>query len=166
MSVSNQGSTAYFRLLNKLSEFLLNSPDVNTVTQGDITKINLQKQEMFPLCHIQVNNAQLRKGVIQFNVTVFAMDIIWQQKTNPKDTKFNNTLNTITNEIDIFNTQLKVVNLLNQSLTRFNLRTELFEMVGEGGQCEPFYERFENDLCGWAYTFDCFAQNNINVCQD
>ena len=139
--------------------------DVNTVTQGDITQIDINKQEMFPLCHIQVNSVQLRRNVIQFNVTVFAMDILWQQKSDPSSTNFDNTINDIDNELDIFNTQLKVVNLLNSSLSRYTLRSELFEIVGEGGQCEPFYERFENDLCGWAYTFDCFVENNIDVCQ-
>ena len=165
MSVSNAGSSAYFRIIEKIRNFLLDSPDVNTVTQGDITQIDINKQEMFPLCHIQVNSVQLRGNVIQFNVTVFAMDILWQQKSDPSSTNFDNTINDIDNELDIFNTQLKVVNLLNSSLSRYTLRSELFEIVGEGGQCEPFYERFENDLCGWAYTFDCFVENNIDVCQ-
>ena len=162
MSVSNAGSSAYFRIIEKIRNFLLDSPDVNTVTQGDITQIDINKQEMFPLCHIQVNSVQLRRNVIQFNVTVFAMDILWQQKSDPSSTNFDNTINDIDNELDIFNTQLKVVPLTH--LSRYSLK-ELFEIVGEGGQCEPFYERFENDLCGWAYTFDCFVENNIDVCQ-
>ena len=52
MSVSNAGSSAYFRIIEKIRNFLLDSPDVNTVTQGDITQIDINKQEMFPLCHI------------------------------------------------------------------------------------------------------------------
>ena len=47
MSVSNAGSSAYFRIIEKIRNFLLDSPDVNTVTQGDITQIDINKQEMF-----------------------------------------------------------------------------------------------------------------------
>jgi hypothetical protein len=30
--------------------------------------------------------------------------------------------------------------------------------------CEPFYDRFENQVAGWACTFDVLIQNDINIC--
>jgi hypothetical protein len=30
--------------------------------------------------------------------------------------------------------------------------------------CEPFYERFENELVGWATTMDILIENDISVC--
>jgi hypothetical protein len=162
--MSNQGSRAFYNLINKIQEFLQQSPDVNTITYGDITQIDLSKQEIYPLAHIMVNNAILQAGVIQFSCTILCMDGVWNNKINPTDQTWNETLYGITNEIDVLNTQLKVVNLLNQSMLRYNLRSDLFELVGDGS-CEPFHERFENDLAGWAYNFDVFVQNDINVCQ-
>ena len=86
--MSNKGSEAFYRVTEKIKEFLLNSPDVKTVTYGDITQVDLNKQDMFPLSHIIVNNATLNAGVIQFNITVMSMDLVWQSKTNPSATDF------------------------------------------------------------------------------
>jgi|TARA_R110002153_G_scaffold46628_4_gene131659 hypothetical protein len=162
--MSNAGASAFYRVTEKLKDFLLGSPDVHTVTYGDITQVDLNKQDMFPLSHIMVNSAVLQRGTIQFNITVLAMDVVWQSKDNPDATEFDILMYGLDNEQDVLNTQLKVVNLLNQSMARFDMRTDLFELIGDG-TCEPFHDRFENDLAGWAYTFDVFVQNNIDVCQ-
>tara|TARA_B000000477_G_scaffold6822_1_gene5508 strand:+ start:1642 stop:2136 length:495 start_codon:yes stop_codon:yes gene_type:complete len=164
--MSNKGSEAFYRVTEKIKEFLLNSPDVKTVTYGDITQVDLNKQDMFPLSHIIVNNATLNAGVIQFNITVMSMDLVWQSKTNPSATDFDIMFYKLDNEQDVLNTQLKVVNLLNQSMLRKTLRGDNFELVGDSGNCEPFHERFENVLAGWAYTFDVFVENNIDTCQN
>ena len=56
------------------------------------------------------------------------MDILWQQKSDPSSTNFDNTINDIDNELDIFNTQLKVVNLLNSSLSRYTLEVSYLKL--------------------------------------
>jgi len=163
--MANDGASAFYRVTEKIRNFLLNSPDVKTVTYGDITQIDLNKQDMFPLSHVMVNSAVLEKGVIRFNVSVLAMDVVWQSKTNPDLTEFDILMYGLDNEQDVLNTQLKVVNLLNESMSRYSMRTDLFELVGQG-TCEPFHDRFENDLAGWAYSFDVFVKNDIDVCQN
>ena len=30
--------------------------------------------------------------------------------------------------------------------------------------CEPFVDRFENKLAGWAATFDVVVQNDMTIC--
>jgi len=30
--------------------------------------------------------------------------------------------------------------------------------------CEPFYDRFENELAGWSTTFDITIPNDIYLC--
>ena len=37
------------------------------------------------------------------------------------------------------------------------------ELVGNPSY-EPFHERFENRLCGWAVTFDINVKNEMTVC--
>jgi len=48
-------------------------------------------------------------------------------------------------------------------LRKGNLHSDLYQLDGSPN-CEPFYERFENRLGGWACTFDIFIQNDINIC--
>lgn len=163
-----KGSQAFYRITEAIRDYLLTLDDVNTVTYGDITEVDLNKQTMFPLSHVMVNNVTLGDGALTFSVTVLAMDVVHVDKgvsvpdadnTIPTDNTFYGT----DNEQDVLNTQLAVVNLLNQSLSRATLRGNKFELTGLGS-CEPFTDRFENKLAGWAYTFSAYVENDISVC--
>lgn len=161
-----KGSRAFYRLTEAIRDYLLTLDDVNTVTFGDITEVDLNKQTIFPLSHVMVNNVTLADGTLTFSVTVLAMDIVHVDKninadsTRPTD----DTYFGVDNEQDVLNTQLAVTNLLNQSLSRASLRSNKFELTGLGS-CEPFTDRFENKLAGWAYTFSAFVENDINICE-
>lgn len=160
--MSNKGARAYYQITETLRDFLLANDDINTVTIGDITQVDLNKQEMFPLGHVMINNANLNDSTIQFNITVMVMDIVWQTKKE-QNQEYDETFIGIDNEQDVLNTQLTVVNLLNQSMMRGSLRADAFELVGQG-TCEPFKDRFENEVAGWAYTFSVYVRNDIDIC--
>ena len=165
-----KGSKAFYQTIDKIKEFLLTLDEVHTVTYGDIREVDLNKQTIFPLAHVMVNNVELESGTMTFNITVLAMDVVHENKgvsvpTTTNQYPTDNTFYGNDNEQDVLNTQLAVVNLLNQSLLRSNLRTDLFELVGSGS-CEPFTDRFENKLAGWAYTFQAYVQNDINICTE
>ncbi len=74
--------TGYFELLDKLKTHFDADVIVNTVTQGDIFKVDLSKQTIFPLLHIMVNNCNKLKWNIfikltkQFRNTYFGCRII------------------------------------------------------------------------------------------
>tara|TARA_R110000764_G_scaffold147741_1_gene235647 strand:+ start:24 stop:521 length:498 start_codon:yes stop_codon:yes gene_type:complete len=165
MSLS-KGSTSFYRLTEAIRDFLLTLDDVNTVTFGDITEVDLNKQTIFPLSHIMVNNVLLGNGTLTFSVTVLSMDIVHVDKNiNAEDSRAtDDTFYGVDNEQDVLNTQLAVTNLLNQSLSRASLRGNKFELTGQGS-CEPFTDRFENKLAGWAYTFSAYVDNDINICE-
>jgi Cu/Ag efflux protein CusF len=171
------GSRAFYEATRKVRDFLISLENVNTVTFGDIREVDLNKQTIFPLAHVMVDNVGLASGTMTFQITVLAMDIVHQYKGDtindqsyPAESimaQYDNTDLTYfgtDNEQDVLNDQLSVVNLLNQSLTRSQLRTDKFELTGLGS-CEPFVDRFENKLAGWAYTFSAFVQNDINICE-
>jgi hypothetical protein len=48
-------------------------------------------------------------------------------------------------------------------LNRGDLRDNNFELTGNPS-FEPFTERFENDLAGWALTFDLVVRNGMTIC--
>lgn len=163
-----QGSRAFYKATERIKNFLLGLDEVNTVTFGDIREIDLNKNTIFPLSHVMVNSVQLASGTMTFNITVLAMDVVHANKNAEetlKETDIDNTFYGVDNEQDVLNEQLAVVNLLNQSLSRATLRSDLFELSGQGS-CEPFTDRFENKLAGWAYTFSAFVQNDINICTE
>ena len=158
-----KGSRAFYLATEKIRDFLLSLDNVNTVTFGDIREVDLNKQTMFPLAHVMVDNVALATGTMTFSMTILAMDIVHVNKGNVQDT--DNTFYGVDNEQDVLNSMLVVVNLVNQSLSRSNLRADKFELIGQS-TCEPFTDRFENKLAGWAYTFTAFVENDINICED
>jgi hypothetical protein len=138
-----------YKIIKEIKDALLDEPFVNTVTEGDIFAVDLNKQTMFPLSHIIINQATHQGNVLSFNITILLMDII-----NQKDDD---------NKVDIWNTQLLVGTRVLNRLNRGDLRDVFFELTGNPTY-EPFTERFENDLAGWAITFDVLVKNDVTIC--
>jgi hypothetical protein len=148
----------YYSLLNELNTHFTADPLVNTITQGSIFNVDLGKQNLFPLVHIMVNQVTFNDNVMTANVTLMAMDNVSQRKEEPT-TKFE----TSDNEIDVLNTQLAILNRAFEMLKHGNIWDNLYQLNG-APTCEPFVERFENYLAGWAMTFDVDFPNNMTIC--
>jgi hypothetical protein len=118
----------------------------------------LNKQDIFPLGHIIINNVVDEEQVLRFNITVLACDIVDQSKSQTVDRfKGNNDVQ------DILNTQLAVLNRLIQRLRMGTLYTEMYQL-DSSPNLTPFYDRFENQLAGWSATMDIMIYNDIYIC--
>ena len=148
----------FYQVTQVIKNQLLLDPNVNTVTTGDITKIDLSKQTIFPLSHIIVGNVGNEDNVLRFSLSVLAMDIVNVSKEEVVDIFVGNN-----NEQDILNTQLAVLNKLVQVLRGGTLHQDLYQLDGTPS-FEPFYDRFENEMAGWALSFDVLVQNDISIC--
>ena len=156
--MSNQGIRGFYQLTTTIKDNLLNDSNINTVTTGDITDIDLNKQTIFPLAHIIVNNVTTQEQVLSFNITIMAMDMINEYKDAETDIFVGND-----NEQDVLNTQLAVLNRIIVLLRRGSLYTTKYQLDGDPSW-EPFYERFENKLAGWAATMNILIENDISKC--
>ena len=149
--------TSYYNIIDTLKTALEAEPFVNTVSYGNIYDVDLSKQTIFPLSHIMVNQATIAAPTITFNVTIMCMDIVDDPKTESTSTFLGNN-----NEQDILNTQLNVADRIVSKLMRGDLFSDLFQLDGTA-TCEPFNERFENSLTGWAVTFDITVPNPMTI---
>jgi len=156
--MSNTGIRGFYLLTEKIKDTLLSDLNVNTVTTGDITEVDLNKQTIFPLSHMIVNNVTSSENTLGFNISILAMDIVDQSKDPVSDIFLGND-----NEQDVLNTQLAVLNKLVQKLRIGQLHRDLYQVLGDV-TLEPFMDRFENQVAGWTATFDVIIQNDINVC--
>lgn len=139
---------------NKLQEDLF----VNTVTTGDIFKIDLNKQTIFPLSHIIVNSVSYQGPVLNYNISILCMDIVDESKSKTTDIFLGND-----NEQDVLNTQLAVANRFLEVLSRGALSDD-YELVNNTANIEFFTERFENKIAGVTFTFDIAIQNKMTKC--
>ena len=156
--MSNQGVRGYYQLTSTIEEQLLADVNNNTVSIGDISKVNLNKQDIFPLAHMIVNSVVVEEQVLRFSLTILACDIVDQSKDVTTDRFVGND-----NEQDILNTQLAVLNKLIQRLRMGSLHTDMYQLDGNPS-LEPFMDRFENQLAGWSATMDILIYNDIYIC--
>jgi len=131
---------------------------VNTITEGDIFDVDLNKQTIFPLVHMMVNNATFETNVVRFNISLIAMDIVNISKDETTDIFRGNN-----NEQDVLNTQLEVLNRAYAMLLHGDLWDTKYVVDGNP-TCEPFTERFENYLAGWTMTLDILIPNEVTIC--
>ena len=150
--------TGYYNLLDKLKTHFDADVIVNTVTQGDIFKVDLSKQTIFPLVHIMVNNCTLDERTTTWNISLIAMDIVDLSKSVTTDLFLGND-----NEVDVLNTQQAVLNRAYEIIKHGSLAYDLY-MVEGTANLEPFTERFENYMAGWTMTFDVVTPNEMTIC--
>ena len=156
--MSQQGIRGFYQLTETIKEQLLLDTNINTVTTGDLSDVNLNKQDIFPLGHIIINSVTVNEQTLDFNISILACDIVDQSKDLTVDRFKGND-----NVQDILNTQLGVLNKLIQKLRMGDLHTDMYQLNG-AASLDPFYDRFENQLAGWAATMDIQIYNDIYIC--
>ena len=156
--MSNQGVRGFYQLTTTIEEQLLSDVNNNTVSTGDISDVNLNKQDIFPLAHMIVNSVSVEEQVLRFNISILACDMVDQSKDVTTDRFTGNN-----NEQDILNTQLAVLNRLIQRLRMGQLHQDMYQLEGNPS-LTPFYDRFENQLAGWSATLDVMIYNDIYIC--
>ena len=156
--MANQGVRGFFQLTETIKAELLKDVNINTVTTGDITDVNLNKQDIFPLGHIIIDSVTDEEQVLRFNMTILACDIVNLSK-DPTVDRF-----TGNNDVqDILNTQLAVLNRLTQRLRMGTLYTDMYQLDGTP-ILTPFFDRFENQLAGWSASITVLIYNDIYIC--
>lgn len=148
----------FYTITEALQTHFNNDVLVNTVTEGDIFEVDLNKQTIFPLVHVMVNNATFETNVVRFNISLLAMDIV-----NISKDETTNIFRGNSNEQDVLNTQLEILNRAYAQMLHGNMWNSAIVVDGNP-TCEPFTERFENYLAGWTMTFDVLIPNEVTIC--
>jgi hypothetical protein len=143
---------SYFKILDTLQAQLQATNLIATITDGQISDIDLAKQTIFPLAHIIINSASIEGKMQRFNITVLAMDIL--------DSKEKYDL-----EPSIMNAMLQALNRVHDIMKRGDLNPDYIMMDGDA-TLEPFTDRFENKLAGWAMTFDVIMPSDMTICDN
>jgi len=150
--------STFYEITQAIKNQLAEDAFVNTVTTGDIFKVDLNKQTIFPLSHIIVNSVSYQGAVLNYNISILSMDIVDESKDLTTDIFIGND-----NEQDVLNTQLAVANRFLEVLNRGSLSDD-YELVNGSASIEFFTERFENKIAGVTTTFDIAIHNSMTIC--
>jgi len=138
-----------YKVVNDIKQILVAEPMVATVTYGDIDDVDLTKP-IYPLAHTMIGDATIQDRVILVDIVVILMDVI--------------TINGINgNELDVLNTQLNIAARFDAILKRNILYKDGYELQGDI-QCEPFNERFEQNVSGFTCSFQIALKNEMTSC--
>jgi len=148
----------YYDLVDKLYTYLNGSPSVNTVTFGDIFKVDLSKQTIFPLAHVNIQDVTFSNQIMTFNIQVICMDIVDENKEDKLEAA-SSPYRGLDNKHDVFNTQLTVINGLQSSLRRGDLFEDRYQLVSDAS-ANQFEDRFENLLAGWSMNLTIEVPND------
>ena len=152
---SNRG---FYLVVDEIKNELINNPSIKTMTFGDITDVDLQKQTIFPLAHMIIENVVHAEKTMQFSFTILTMEQIDSTKEYVDDLFLGNS-----NTHDILNTQLSVSNKLITRLRKGQMYQDGYQLVVDA-TCEPFFDRFDNLLAGWATSFTVEIFNDLDYC--
>jgi hypothetical protein len=155
------GLNHYSELLRYIKQLLESDPLINTITQGDFDKIDLNKMNLYPLAHVYIGDGSFSNGqTINFNVSIGAMSR--RDVTNDVN---NNKFWGNDNEVDNYNEMLAVMNRL---WTKMYVD---FEDAGIVASENPTLlkrkqEQDKNSLEGWQLEFQVSMPNSVlRLCQ-
>jgi len=152
-------TTAFYHIIEKLKEHFDSDELVNAITEGSIANVDLNKQTLFNLVHVMINSATFNEAnTITFNVSLIAIGLVDLSKEETVD-KYKGNDNTQ----DVLNTTLSILNRCFKSVKSGDLFDDYIQVSGSAS-CEPFEERFTNNLAGWTMTFDLEMPNTMTIC--
>jgi len=149
-----------YTILDKLKEILRANGITKTVTFGDLTQVDLNKTTMFPLTHIFFGNVTFSDHIMSASVRILCLDVVdITKEKQTEDMAFGND-----NLQDVLNTQLQVVNDIQQEMRRGNSFSDNFQVTSDI-VAEPFQDNFENQLAGWGVTINIqVPTNELSLC--
>jgi len=155
-----------YNTIDEIVGFLNANPMVNTVTFGELSDVDLNKQTIFPLAHVIVNQASFegdRLNSVVMQVTVLIMDVVDISKKDPRQEPI--PYYGTDNLLDVLNQCLAVQNQLASSLSRGSLNTSFYQLQDTSVSSTPFFDRFENNLAGWEATYSIITKNTeVSAC--
>ncbi len=130
---------------------------IQTTTTGDIWEIDLEKNNKFPLYHINPTNVEISLSQKTFNFQVFIMDMVATDNSNEQEV-LSDTLQIATDIISL----LKHSELLQTASAAHGEEPRYY--VDDDFTCEPFTETYDNTLTGWVMDLSVIVESVLDSC--
>jgi hypothetical protein len=159
----------YNNLIDTLKELGTQHDQITTTTSGDIWEIDLNKNTLFPLMHINPVNVQTGQSTLTYNFQIFIMDLV-SEKSNWTNANFQSAQNLSNNQevlSDCLQICTDIIGVFRHSQWQSELTNDINAPVyfGEGEfNIEPFSERFDNEVTGWVFPLAVTVHNDFQTC--
>lgn len=162
--VHNTGTnfTLYYNVLNYFKTIMSNHPSISEVTQGDISKIDVDQFPAYPLGNVLITDTSFGTSVTTYQIQLTVADKIKNKnnESNPITNAQTIPFYGVDDTTDIHANTLAILN----DLTSYTQRGVAgFEINGDIN-CAAFSDQFNNGLAGWVATFELTTHNDKNRC--
>jgi hypothetical protein len=141
-------------------------PNIKTFTHGDLSDVNLLKQELFPIAHLIIDSITVSSGQMTYGCNLLVMDVVRNIQQVADSTGNYNVLvedyKTNTNIIDVYSSTLSTTNDIWSYV--FRNPTALSYNIYDDAVITPFDDRFDNSLAGMSMVFNVVVGNDNNIC--
>tara|TARA_R110002020_G_scaffold240290_3_gene453054 strand:+ start:11063 stop:11602 length:540 start_codon:yes stop_codon:yes gene_type:complete len=168
MAISNK---TYNNVINTLKNVGNLHEQITTVTSGDIWQVNLEKNELFPVMHINPVNVQTGQSQLNYNFQIFVMDLVsedenWTESNFQSANFLNNNQEVLSETLQIC---IDIISMLRQGVYQSSQDVDDINSpeywVEQEYSLEPFSERFDNEVTGWVFTINVLVQNDFQSCE-
>ena len=132
---------------------------IQAVTTGDIWDIDLNKNTLFPLLHINIINVNASKGQLQHNFQLVVADIVEPDESENEQEVLSDTLSIMLDIVSIFRN--------GETLYHYNTANDAEQArywTADDFTIEPFTERFDNTLAGWTLNLPIIIEWVYDTC--
>ena len=159
----------YTNAIDTLKQLGTEHEQIATTTTGDIWKIDLAKNTLFPLFHINPVNVTTGQSSLTYNFQLFVMDTV-TEKENWTEANIQSA-NYLSNEQEVMSSCLQIctdiIGMMRhskwQGAGELDINDPVYFTEGEY-TLEPFQERFDNLLTGWVFSIGIVVQNDFQTC--
>jgi len=159
----------YTNAIDTLKQLGAEHEQIATTTTGDIWKIDLAKNNLFPLFHINPVNVTTGQSSLTYNFQLFVMDSV-TEKENWTEANIQSA-NYLSNEQEVMSSCLQIctdiIGMMRhskwQGAGELDINDPVYFTEGEY-TLEPFQERFDNLLTGWVFSIGIVVQNDFQTC--
>jgi len=131
---------------------------IKAVTTGDIWEIDMSKNTLFPLLHINIINVNASKGQLQHNFQLVVADIVEPDESENEQEVLSDTLSIMLDIISIFRNGTTLY------LSSTSAGEEARYWTTDDFTIEPFTERFDNTLAGWTLNLPIVIEWVYDTC--
>tara|TARA_R100000963_G_C4581697_1_gene62419 strand:- start:72 stop:602 length:531 start_codon:yes stop_codon:yes gene_type:complete len=159
----------YNNAINTLKQLGAEHEQIATTTTGDIYDIDLEKNTLFPLFHINPVNVSTGQSSLTYNFQLFVMDAV-SERENWTEANIQSA-DRLSNEQEVLSSCLQIcVDIIGimrhskwQGAGELDIDDPVYFTEGEF-TIEPFTERFDNLLTGWVFSIGIVVQNDFQAC--
>ena len=157
MSIDAIRFKSYNNVIDTLSCVGEQHLNIQSVTSGDIWEIDLEKNTLFPLFHINPVNVSVGMNTRTFNFQLFVMDLVEPDESNEQEV--------LSDCLEIMNDIIAIYKH-GEILYSYDAAAgeEQRYFIDNDFTIEPFTEKFDNSVSGWVMSFAITVENELNSC--